>query len=278
MLGSLVVIYPTAHEGGELVLRHKGHEFRFDANSMTSLQPSPSLAYVAFYSDLEHEVLKVTSGHRVTITYNLYLVDSASKPGTSTTTPDSKSTSNLQHALQSLLETPEFLPDGGLLGFGLAHLYPVSPETKLSEMADYLKGEDAHVYQVCRELQLRPSLYMIYDDDYYGSSKYGLMLNQIVSDLTYDYENSSYEGNLMECGAVVVNKAEDDVPDRSLRVLENDSEGEFITWVSPFNQRIKLRDTVAAYGNEVTLRYSYCSPSIIAHVAPASDRVRVLWY
>ena len=63
MLGSLVIIYPTAHEGGELVLRHKDHdsEWKFDTNSLTASQSSPSLAYVAFYSDIEHEVLKVTS-------------------------------------------------------------------------------------------------------------------------------------------------------------------------------------------------------------------------
>ena len=152
MLGSLVVIYPTAHEGGELVLRHKDHEWKFDANSLTSEQPSPSLAYVAFHSDIEHEVLKVTSGRRVTVTYNLYLVDPASRPRAPAVTPNSKSASNLQTTLQRLLKSPEFLPDGGTLGFGLAHLYPVTSNTQLQEMTSYLKGEDAHVYQACREL------------------------------------------------------------------------------------------------------------------------------
>ena len=77
MFGSLVIVYPAPHEGGELVLRHKGREWEFDANSLTAF--SPSLAYVAFYSDIEHEVLRVTSGHRVTITFNLYLDDPMSK-------------------------------------------------------------------------------------------------------------------------------------------------------------------------------------------------------
>jgi len=81
MLGSLVVIYPTAHEGGELVLRHKDREWKFDDKSLTASQSSPSLAYVAFYSDTEYEVLKVTGGRRVTVTYNLYLADPASRPG-----------------------------------------------------------------------------------------------------------------------------------------------------------------------------------------------------
>jgi len=37
--------------------------------------------YVAFYSDTEYEVLKVTGGRGVTVTYNLYLADPASRPG-----------------------------------------------------------------------------------------------------------------------------------------------------------------------------------------------------
>ena len=53
MLGSLVITYPTPYEGGELVLRHKGREWKFDTKASTVAQSSPSLAYVAFYSDIE---------------------------------------------------------------------------------------------------------------------------------------------------------------------------------------------------------------------------------
>ena len=104
MLGSLVVIYPTDHEGGELVLRHKDLEWKFHASSLTVSQSSPSLAYVTFYSDIEHEVLKVTSGRRVT--YNLYLVNQSSRPGALAVTPNLKTVSNLQATLQRLLKSP----------------------------------------------------------------------------------------------------------------------------------------------------------------------------
>jgi hypothetical protein len=185
MLGSLVVVYPTPHEGGELVLRHKGQEWKFDANTLTAPQSSPSLAYVAFYSDIEHEVLEVTSGRRLTVTYNLYLVDPASRPEGSVVTPNVQSVSKLQTTLQGLLNSPEFLPDGGTLGFGLAHLYPVTFDTDLREMTDYLKGEDARVYRACQELQLQPSLQVIYDDNR-GEPGYGIMLDRIVSRPYYD--------------------------------------------------------------------------------------------
>jgi predicted 2-oxoglutarate/Fe(II)-dependent dioxygenase YbiX len=72
MFGSLVVLMPFDHTGGELILRHRGREFTFDGCALLENAPTTSAAYVAFFSDVEHEVTEVTSGHRVTITYNLY--------------------------------------------------------------------------------------------------------------------------------------------------------------------------------------------------------------
>ena len=273
MFGSLVIIYPTAHEGGELVLRHKDREWKFDAVSLTTPR-SHSLAYVAFYSDIEHEILKVTSGRRVTITYNLYLGDPNSKPGAPAITQNLSMASNLQNTLRGLLKSPEFLPYGGTLGFGLAHLYPVTRNTELQEMTNYLKGEDAHVYQACRDLQLQPSLQMIYDDRE-SSEKHGIMVDQIIDHhLDYDYYDNCYEGVLVEdFDGIAVNKTEDADLDSSRWVEEERSSGEFITWVSPFNGRNQLHDVSTAYGNEVTVDYIYCSPCIIVRIAAASVRV-----
>jgi len=33
------------------------------------------VSWAAFYSDVEHEVLEVANGHRITLTYNLYDCD-----------------------------------------------------------------------------------------------------------------------------------------------------------------------------------------------------------
>ena len=276
MLGSLVIIYPTAHEGGELALRHKGREWKFDANSLTALQSPPSLAYVAFYSDIEHEVLKVTSGRRVTITYNLYLVDPVLKPETSATAPNMNNVSNLQTTLRELLKSPEFLPNGGTLGFGLAHLYPVTFETKLREMASCLKGEDAHVYRACREAQLQPSLRVIYDDfqSGYPAGRYGIMMDHIAKDPYYDYQDSCYERALVEdLGGIPINRVEDASIDRSSWVADEGVQGEFITWISPLNERNQLHDLHTTYGNEVETGYIYCRPCIIVRILSASDRV-----
>ena len=66
MFGSLVVCLPTQFTGGELVTRHKGQEVRFPR------QPNEEVSWAAFFSDVEHEVLPVTDGHRFTLTFSLY--------------------------------------------------------------------------------------------------------------------------------------------------------------------------------------------------------------
>lgn len=269
-MGSLVVIYPTAHEGGELVLRHKDREWKFDASTLNASTYSPSLAYVSFYSDIEHEILEVTSGRRITITYNLYLVNQAPEPGvcTTTTTP----VCAFETMLRSLLKSPDFLPYGGTLGFGLAHLYPISPETMLPEITPFLKGEDAYVYRVCRNLQLRPSLQMIYDDGI-CDEEYGIMLDRIIDGPEYNpMENGSYENCLFDEGGVAVNKTEGVTVLNGDRVYSYHRPGEPISWVSPFNQRTRFRDLAERYGNEVTVGFMYSSPCMIVRVAAAGDR------
>ncbi|PIB02520.1 hypothetical protein CB0940_00316 [Cercospora beticola] len=64
MFGTLVICLPSAHEGGDLVLTHRGSTKRF---STSREQP----CYACWYSDVQHEVQEVTSGYRIVLTYNL---------------------------------------------------------------------------------------------------------------------------------------------------------------------------------------------------------------
>lgn len=73
-LGSLVISLPTNHEEGQLVVRNAGNEVLFDwSKSANRKDPLLCIKCAAFYSDCEHEVLEVTSGHRITQTYNLFV-------------------------------------------------------------------------------------------------------------------------------------------------------------------------------------------------------------
>jgi len=72
MFGSLVIVLPTNHEGGSLTFRHRGLEYSFDSAKAVALDENttnPQVAYVAFYSDVEHEVSIVQSGYRVLTTF-----------------------------------------------------------------------------------------------------------------------------------------------------------------------------------------------------------------
>jgi 2OG-Fe(II) oxygenase superfamily len=67
MFGTLVVVLPTAHHGGELVIRHAGRETVVD---MSGAEVS-EVRFAAFYADCEHEVRPITEGNRVCLVYNL---------------------------------------------------------------------------------------------------------------------------------------------------------------------------------------------------------------
>jgi hypothetical protein len=173
MFGSLVFILPAPHTGGELVLKHNSDELIVDAASMLK-DCTNSVAYVAFYSDVDHEVREVIDGHRVTITYNLYTFDIPgelpSYPTTRThlqdhdgedtpasyfscyrtddlaiettsihfqvAAPSAIHSTPFHKLLTSLVADPAFLPKGGLLGFSLQHLYPL-PNPKSSGQSNY---------------------------------------------------------------------------------------------------------------------------------------------
>ena len=63
---TIIVLIPRL--GGVLRVKHRGETVDF-AWGHTSPQ---SIQWAAFYGNCEHEVLEVTKGHRITLTYNLY--------------------------------------------------------------------------------------------------------------------------------------------------------------------------------------------------------------
>ena len=66
MIGTLVVTLPSSYTGGELMIG-RGEDWKAHRGSRDAL------SLVAFYADCQHEVLKLKSGYRITLTYNLML-------------------------------------------------------------------------------------------------------------------------------------------------------------------------------------------------------------
>ena len=73
MVGTLVVTLPSAYTGGDLMVGHN-EEWKAYQGSKTEL------SLLAFYADCQHEVLRVKSGYRITLTYNLLLQGDTSRP------------------------------------------------------------------------------------------------------------------------------------------------------------------------------------------------------
>jgi hypothetical protein len=73
MIGTLVVTLPSNYAGGELMVG-RGEEWKSYHGS------TRALSAVAFYADCRHEVLKVKSGYRITLTYNLLVHGDTSRP------------------------------------------------------------------------------------------------------------------------------------------------------------------------------------------------------
>lgn len=70
MVATLVIVLPSAHEGGELLVSHNGMRRRFDFGGPRS---SKECRFVSFYADCEHSIEAVTQGYRVALVYNLFL-------------------------------------------------------------------------------------------------------------------------------------------------------------------------------------------------------------
>ena len=189
MFGSLVVCLPSPFTGGELVARHNGRQVTFD----WSRDSNTLIQWGAFFSDVEHEVLPVGSGYRITLTYNLYYQD------TSPTIRSFDVTCNpFYKELQAALHNPHFMREGGILGFYSQHKYNNKSlaNTDIEKFATYLKGPDALVYCTAKSLGLRVAIKPIIWKHYH----YGIHI--VTKDFTYfphdgqlyyDYENNYYE-------------------------------------------------------------------------------------
>jgi hypothetical protein len=131
---SLVVFLPSSYQGGELVVRHDGKEQTYNfANQKT-------INWVAFFTDCEHEILPVTSGHRVTFTFNIMFGD------TIPPSPPMKDTNIVakgQQVFRDLLSDPAFQERFQSVGILLSHRYSTATLT-----SSKLKGKDLLIYQM----------------------------------------------------------------------------------------------------------------------------------
>ncbi|KAK0214985.1 hypothetical protein IW262DRAFT_1450030 [Armillaria fumosa] len=243
MFGSLVIVFPIGHQGSGLALRSHGKEWVFDASILlaNSTADEPEIAYAAFYSDVEHEVFPVTSGSRVTLTYNLYQEQDTHTQVTVEDTRTHNITSEIKQSLSRLIHDPTFFPAGGKHGFGLRHQYPLKANRGLFEVedvVDLLKGSDAAIYRACQGLSLSVDVRVSYTpQDSDTKRKYLLDDSSLSSWMKYE----GYES---------VKDLEDSEDSRVRHTTR-------IFWVTPTTELSRVTSTFAVYGNEPDVGYLY---------------------
>jgi hypothetical protein len=274
MFGSLVVVFPTPHEGGALFLRHRGQEWIFDSGQALAAVDQPTIGYVAFFSDVEHEVAPVTSGHRLTLTYNLYFDDDGGPVFENDAVsehlipPQPPNQEEFRETFKALLGNPEFMADGGTLGFGLRHIYPI--KDSLKHVYNVLKGSDAVVYQSMRALGFEPVLYVYYeneDEDEDNDPPQGVIVDKPM-DFEQLFDDQTVLGILQEEGGIPVR--EDGM------VMRGDSDctdHEPVEWVTPLTTYSRQKDPFASYGNEPTLNWAYGYICMIVRIGKAGERL-----
>jgi hypothetical protein len=270
MVGSLVIVFPTHHEGGALFLRHRGHEWIFDSGQALAALDRPSIGYVAFLNDIEQDVAPVTSGHRVTLTYNLYFDDDGGpvswKDAVSEhfTPPKPPNQNGFSEAFTALLENSEFMAEGGMLAFGLRHGYLIE-HRGLGHIYDFLKGSDTVVYQSVRALGFEPVLHMYYDEGF--SPPEGVIVDVAVGFCAVFEEYSVSEIAQAEGGILVRQD--------SGSIYEDPHGGptESIEWVTPMTTYSRKEDAFVSRYDTTQMNWAYGDLCMVVRIGKAGDRL-----
>ncbi|KZT24052.1 hypothetical protein NEOLEDRAFT_1095043 [Neolentinus lepideus HHB14362 ss-1] len=284
MFGSLVVVYPTPHEGGALILRHRGKKWEFDSGKILAMQNEPRLSYIAFYADVEHEVTTVTSGHRITLTYNLYFTDPdpaeemRGLPAIRRPISTDPRESEFRDVLKRLLDDPNFMPDGGTIGFGLKYQYPVKleennrlnvPSNSVSRARRCLKGSDAVIMNIATELSLKASLQVLYANDRDESV---IMMEDFLPLSEYPLgTDGDVASHLIDIGGSMTNE-KCLLREGRLELRPSRETYSTIKWVTDMTEFNGFHDPYVAYGNQHTLGFLYGNMVLIIHVGPYRRR------
>ncbi len=99
MVGTLVVVLPSAYKGGALVVEHRGE-------TVTYRSSKKPLSLIAFYADCHHELRPVKEGYRIALTYNLLLGEGGTVAGTGVAEAPPETVAAVAERLHEHFETP----------------------------------------------------------------------------------------------------------------------------------------------------------------------------
>jgi len=163
----------------------------------------------------------------------------------------------LVEVLQDLLADPEFLREGGRLGFGLLHQYAVPASKLLDDPIFNLKGNDHALFSATAALDLAPKIQVVYNANE----------EQILSkDLFWENSGTGYDESIRSAILEYMEGSETIAGED----VEEDSTD--LVWVVPFEGSNTFGTQYAAYGNDASIETVYANVVLIAHVKPAANR------
>ncbi|KAG9238196.1 hypothetical protein BJ875DRAFT_437669 [Amylocarpus encephaloides] len=182
MFATLVVALPSKHEGGEVRVSHAGETRVFETSKFSDYNAS----FLAWFSDVTHEVKPVISGHRLVLTYNL--VHRSLGPRDLSASSDSTG-AKLGALFSEWKEGLHKSPYTRLVAYELEHQY-----TDASLCLGGLKGKDQVVgmslQQVCKEFGF--SFYLAnFEQTIYGECDEGDVYRQDFHAITEHCDRSA---------------------------------------------------------------------------------------
>lgn len=172
----------------------------YDWSSVATIQ------WAAFYNDVKYEILPLTRGHCITLTYKLHCDQLCSKPAVDICT------NPFYKELKTALDHPHFLRDGGVLAFFCQYSYTFE---EVKSTLYHLKGSDGTFLMVSKSLGLKTEVVPIIVEldtfvegtaEYYMGTKFGLSLDIVREDENwnefYARKNISAASGVIWCNKI----------------------------------------------------------------------------
>ncbi|OIW30426.1 hypothetical protein CONLIGDRAFT_699866 [Coniochaeta ligniaria NRRL 30616] len=146
MVGTMVVCLPSQHQGGAVNLSFKSEERSFATGPASDWD----MTTLAWYSDVTHEIAKLTDGYRLVLTYKLIQTDG--------TAGSAKSQYKRLKLLRTLLLGWHSTTNSDtMLYYPLEHQY-----TQVSLSLANMKGRDAAVCQILHQACLDCGIFLLF--------------------------------------------------------------------------------------------------------------------
>lgn len=209
----------------------------------------------------------LTSGHGVTLTYNIYHKPTdalqLSRAILRVSEAEAGVEATCKAAFLGLLDDSTILPQGGILGFGLQHEYPFDKSADVATqpiLLNQLKGSDALIKRVCDQLSFNPKLVCVYED------ALGDIGNAVLS---HGFIDLSGRQEIEHLACELLAEGEVTIRDPLVETSEVDTytfkrqERQNVYWVAQPTKNTSLSATYMRCGNEASLSHYYTKVSLV---------------